>query len=447
MAWTDALLRFLTWGGGVERRDHSADDGWMPVGSGSSGGSPTALVPFYASIRHIVDFVSTLPVDAYRKEQDADGRERRVRSAIPQLIRRLDEPGGPGVGTWIGQWAYGLAVHGNAVGFITDWDGFGYPTSVRWLARHDWSFDEWSKQWYVFGAPVPSQMIIHSPWIVPNGKTLGLSPVEHFREFWQAGMSAQEYSDVSRGGGIPPAHLKNTAKTLDATAAQAVQTRAVRSFATGKPFVTGNDWDLDITTIPPNQAQFLNTLQLTANQTAAIFGIDPREIGGSATESLTYSTDESRSMNRANNMRPYLVRFESMTSRMLPNRQFLRLNVDATIRTDIKTRTEVVGAQIADGRMSVNEARALEDRDRVPGGDAFNIASQSTRSESAAKLVQQMYLGVGKVITLREARDLINDGSGADLDLDVGAEQVHADLPPLPSPDQEPAPTSEGGSA
>ena len=370
MAWTDALLRFLSWGG-MERRD--ATDSWEPVGSSGASSNPTGLVPFFAAVRHIVDFMSTLPVDAYRKEADADGRDRRVPATLPALIRRLDAPGGPGVGTWIGQWAYGLAVHGNAVGWVTDWDGFGFPTSVRWIARTDWSFDEWSKQWYVFGQPVPSQMIVHCPWIVPAGTTLGLSPVEDFAEFWRAGRAAQEYADVSRGGGIPPAHLKNTAKKLDSSEASAIQGRAVRSFASGKPFVSGNDWDLTLTTIPPNQAQFLNTLQLTANQTAAIFGIDPREIGGSATESLTYATDESRSLNRANNMRPYLVRFEQMVARLLPERQFVRLNVDATIRTDIKTRIEVEGAQIQDGRMSVNEARELEDRAPVPGGDFHNV--------------------------------------------------------------------------
>lgn len=155
--------------------------------------------------------------------------------------------------------------------------------------------------------------------------------------------------------------------------AEKIRDRAVVSFASGKPFVTGKDWDLAFNTIPPNQQKFLDVLQLTANQTAAIFGIDPREIGGSATESLTYATDESRSLNRANNMRPYLERFESMMTRILPVQQFVKLNVDATIRTDIKTRTEVIGAQIKDGRMSVNDALALEDRPPVPGGDFHNV--------------------------------------------------------------------------
>lgn len=352
-----------------EQRSGSGWDEWVAGGSGpGAAGAATGLVPFFASIRHIVDFLSTLPVDPYRK----DGSKREP-SPLPQLFKRLDEPGDIGVGTWVGQWAYGLAVHGNSVGWITAWDGLGFPTAVRWLGRSDWHYDESARQWHVFGQPVPSQMIVHSAWIVPPGKKIGMSPLEDFRAFWSAGLSAQEYADVSRGGGIPPAHLKNNAKKLEALEAENVQSRAVRSFASGKPFVTGADWDLNVTTIPPNQAQFLQTLQLTANQTAAIFGIDPREIGGSATESLTYATDESRSLNRANNMRPYIVRFEQMTSRLLPERQFIRLNVDATIRTDIKTRIEVEGAQIADGRMSVNEARALEDRDEVPNGDFYNV--------------------------------------------------------------------------
>ena len=335
--------------------------------SGSSKGA-TGLVPFFGAIRHICDFMSTLPVDGYREAGDD-----RSKMTLPQLFRRLNHPGDIGVGTWIGQWAYGLAVNGNAVGWITETDGFGFPTAVRWLSRPDWTWDEHSKLWYVFGQPVPESRIVHSPWIVPPGKKLGMSPLEHFKEFWDAGLSAQEYSDVGRGGGIPPAVLKNTAKTINAEEGATVQTRAVRSFASGKPFVTGNDWDLTMTAIPPNQAQFLKTLQLTANQTAAIFGIDAREIGGSATESLTYATDESRSLNRANNMRPYLVRFEQLVSRILPELQYVKLNVAATIRTDTKTRTEILGAQIADGRMSVNEARALEDREPVPGGDFYNV--------------------------------------------------------------------------
>jgi len=351
-----------------KREQRAFDDSWQSVGSPKRlRADAPALVPFFAAIRHIVDFLSTLPVDAYRKDGDT-----RTPISLPPLLSELDKPWNIGVGNWVGQWAYGLAT-GNAVGYINSVTGFGLPADIRWLRFGEWSLDEWSGQWYVNGNPVPRERIVHQPWIVPPGRRLGLSPVEDFSAFWAAGLSAQEYADIKRGGGLPPAHLKNDQVTLSPEQSLAVQDKAVKSFATGKPFVSGKDWTVTPISIPPNQIQFLQVMQLNANQTAAIFGIDPREIGGSATESLTYATDESRSLNRANNMRPYLVRFEQMIARLLPERQYVKLNVDATIRTDLKTQTEVLGAEIADGRSSVNEARALKDRAPVAGGDFHNV--------------------------------------------------------------------------
>jgi hypothetical protein len=204
-----------------ETRAMAVPDGWSEL-SGSSSSDAIGLVPFYASIRHIVDYLSTLPLAAYRK----DG-ETRAPAPMPRLLSRLNDPGDIGMGNWVGQWAYGLAVHGNAVGWITEFDGYGYPLGIRWLKRTDWSYNDTGKQWYVFGQPVPSERIVHTPWIVPTGATLGLSPVEHFQAFFRAGMAAQEYADVSRGGGTPPAILKNTRLTLDAEQAAAVRDRAV----------------------------------------------------------------------------------------------------------------------------------------------------------------------------------------------------------------------------
>lgn len=360
------------------KREVRDDQGWTSWETGDDCLGPTSralnLVPFFAAVRHIVDFLSTLPVDGYRVEGGA-----RVPRSTPALLRRLNEVGDQGVQSWIGQWAYGLAVHGNSVGWVTTVDGFGFPIGVRWIGRSDWSYDESTRQWFVFGHPAPRERIVHSGWIVPPGKTLGLSPVDNFASFFKAGKAAQDYADVTRGGGLPPATLRNTAKTIEPTAAGLIQDRAVRAFATGKPFVSGNDWELKINDIPPNQLRFLDTLQLTANNTAAIFGIDPREIGGAATESLTYANDESRSLNRANNMRPYLERFEFMVSRLLPERQFIKLNVGATIRTDIKTRFEVYEIERRIGTRSVNEIRRLEDREDIgPEGDSYEPLRSTT---------------------------------------------------------------------
>ena len=372
-----------------ETRSHwFGTDSYGPTG-GHRVSEETAprLAPVFAAYRHIVDYTSTLPIDAYM----GDGASRKE-TDLPELLAGQDDEGGPGLPSWIGQAVYGLAT-GNAVGWKTRTDKFAYATDVAWLHWNQWSYDELSRQWTVFGENVPSSQLVHIPWIVPPGRRLGLSPIEHMAAIICAGMSAQEYADVKRGGGIPPAVLKNTQKTLQGDAADVIKARAVASFAKGEPFVTGADWDLSLLTIPPNQAQFVQTLKMSANQIAAAYGIDPTEVGGEAANSLTYSTEELRQINRAANMRPYLTRLERGLSRLMPMKQYMKFNIDATMRVDLKTRTDVVGAQILDGRLSVNEGRALEDREPVAGGDFHNIPRSVVTGDTAPPRIRQQAEG------------------------------------------------------
>jgi len=392
-----------------------AGDVFSP-GRSVSTGEATHLAPVFGAYRSIIDYGSTMPVVFYQR---GTGRTRE-RIQWPELANRVDAE--MGLGNWIGQMLYGIVSRGNAVGRAESVDSWGRPTMISWAK--DWSFsdlgtsDQGDDRWWLDGGSMPNRLVAHVPWIVPNGRRLGLSPIEHFAAIIRAGLSAQEYADVARGGGLPPAHLKNVAQVLDDQAATHARERATRSFATGKPFVTGKDWDLTLMAIPPNQAQFVETLKLSANQIAAIYGIDPREIGGSASESLTYTNDESRALNRAHNMRPYLRRIESAVSRWLPPGQFMRFDIESTIRVDSKTSTEIIGSKIADGRMSVNEARELEDKKPVDGGDFHNVPRPAERpspegdlaptARDAAETIQKIYLGVDKMITADEARAIAN---------------------------------------
>lgn len=323
------------------------------------------LTPVFAAIRHIVDYVATLPVDFYR--YGADGQ--RTKATMPDLVRNItDEVGWE---TWIGQLTYGIVTVGNAVGRATRINGFSRPAMIEWSAN--WSGGD-DGPVMIDGRIVPPASLVHVPWIVPPSKRMGLSPIGHYAAIVRAGLSAQDYADLRRGGGLPPSWLKNNGrKELTEDQANAMRARATAAFATGKPFVHGADWDFGVVSIPPNHVQFIETMKLSANQVAAIYGIDPREVGGQSGDSLTYTNDESRALNRAHNNRPYLTRIEHAMDRILADQTHMKFNIDATIRADIKTRTEVIGAQLADGRVSLNEARALEDRAPVPGGDFHNM--------------------------------------------------------------------------
>ena len=327
-----------------------------------------ALAPVFASIRHIVDYCATLPIDFYRK----DGGARVPMSSAPMLFRNLIDAGE--LEPWLSRLFYSLVVRGSAVGLILARDGQGVPTVIEWLPMDNVHVDDRnfrSPVWRVGGQVIPSRDLMHIPWLTAPGRTLGLSPLEAYAAAVNAGLSAQEYADVRRGGGLPPAVLKNNALTLSPEESSAVQSRAVKSFASGKPFVTGSDWDLSLPTIPPNHTQFIETLNLSANQVASIYGIDPTEVGGEPPGSLTYSTDETRQIKRAHNMQPYLIRVERAFSGRLLLPQFMRFNVDAKIRADLKTRWEVNRVRVEMGAASINEIRAQEDEAPIPGGDSY----------------------------------------------------------------------------
>lgn len=357
------------------RSERRSKEGWVDFGHGGPTESQavaraTRLGPVFASLRHIVDYTSSLPVDAYQGRAG----EARIPAPMPELLRRLENPLNSGIGTWFGQAAYALAADGNAVGYTPN------PETVTWLHRTEWSFDELSKQWYVLGRPVPRDWVVHIPWIVPPGRTLGLAPIEHYASIVSAGLSAQEYADMKRGGGLPPTTLKNTTQVIDHKAAEVIEARLSQRFAQGRPFVFGRDWEFGVTQIPPNHSQFIETMKLTASQIAAIYGLDPTEVGGQAADSMTYSNEEMRQIKRAANMRPYLVRLEQGVSRLLDTNVHVAFDIDATMRVDAKVQTEVIGMQVADGRMSVNEARAVKDMPPVAGGDFHNIPTPASKA-------------------------------------------------------------------
>lgn len=354
----------------AEQRDLT-DVPWNVGGdSGASVSQDRALhlTPVFAALRHITDYGSTLPLKSYRKI----GEDERVPITLPKLFSDLRTDGR--LVPWLSQGLASLAIRGNAVGLKVAIDGFGFPASVTWLSMDRVRVDDSTGigQWFIDGRQVSRLDLVHIPWITVPGRTLGLSPIEHYAATINAGLDAQSFgNDWFKGGGFPPAVFKNTEKVLPKDAASKIRAQLAQSIRSRQPLVTGKDWDYNPITIPPEQAQFIETQKLSANQVAAIYGIDPTEIGGEAANSLTYATEETRQINRAANMRPYLHRFEEAFASWMPARQYVKFNTDATIRIDTKTRHEVAVMSRSIGLRSLNELRALEDLPPVPGGDVY----------------------------------------------------------------------------
>jgi HK97 family phage portal protein len=211
--------------------------------------------------------------------------------------------------------------------------------------------------------------LVHIPWLTVPGQTLGLSPIEHYALTLGVGLGAQSYgAEWFAAGGVPPGTYKNSEQTIDQATATTIKTRLMAAIRSREPLVYGKDWDFNAISIPPQEAQFVETQNLTANQIAAIYGIAPEEIGGVPANSLTYNTEERRQIRRVADLRPWLVRFETGLSALLPERQYVRFNADATVRADLKTRYQAHHLALEDGWKNRDEVRGAEDLEPLPAG-------------------------------------------------------------------------------
>lgn len=357
---------------------------WIAGGDRYNSGQPALekairLAPVFSCGRILASTVSSLPLHAYRAVDD----QHVPMSSLPQLFQR------PAVRGTLRDWLFRLmtsmAYDGNAFGLVTNFDGFGYPTGIEWLNPSEVTVEDrmpsgpgsYSQPVYRWGGSViPNDRIVHIPWFVVAGRVRGLSPLGAYSATVRTGLSAQGYSaDWFDSGGVPPGTFKNSQKVINQEQADQVKARLVSAVRSHEPIVYGADWDYNAIAVPPGEAAFVETLQLSATQIANIYGIPAEMVGGSTGGSLTYNNieqDQIRLLQFA--ILPWLSTLEAAFFGLLPERQYVRFNVDALIRVDLRTRHEVYRIDRAIGLKNIDEIRGLEDLPPLPNGEGQSYA-------------------------------------------------------------------------
>jgi HK97 family phage portal protein len=354
----------------------------------NSADSALTLGAVYSAVRLLADSVASLPLRVYR---DTGSRPVRVNSSP-----LFDQPAVYGtLYDWLYQLMTSLLLHGNAYGLVTSRDGFGFPTNIEWLRTEMVSFQEdptynpMLAQLYYMGREIPREQIFHVRAFTRAGHILGLSPIRTFGPVIAAGLGALQYgNDWFANGGIPPGTFKNTQKTIDPVDADIVKQRLTAAIRTRQPLVYGSDWDYSSIAVPPDEAQFLSSMKLTATQIAAIYDLPPERVGGEPGGSLTYATQEQDQLRLATTTGRWCTRLEHAFYGLLPERQYTRFNVDAMIRTDLKTRHEVFMLDRQMGLKSIDELRAIDDLEPLPDGEGKDyspLAVAVAEANAAAK--------------------------------------------------------------
>jgi len=391
--------------------------------------SSLQLLTVYGCVRMIVDAISTMPVDVFRKDSSGNKLEvdRPPWLANPTPALRWTQ--------WSGQVLTSLLLHGNAY-VLVQRSGSKIvelpvldPMSV--MVRRNGG----RKEFVVNGQVLPAE-IMHLSGLMLPGSDVGLSPVEYARQSIGLGLSAVEFGSrfFDSEGNMPGVIEIPTKAQPEYMQAMARSWRRNRSRSNrGMPGVLSEGATWKPTGVTNEQAQFLATRQFTASEIAGqMFLLDPSDLGIAVTgTSLTYSNLEQRNARRLQvTFLPWIIRIEQAVSALLAQPGFIKLNVDSLLRGDsaarwatyeAAARINLAAAQIGQPPVLLTaEMREFEDLDMV---DAALSASPSLSVSEQALMLQKLYLSVGVILTTDEARDMARI-AGVDLPADYSPDEL-----------------------
>jgi len=336
-----------------------------------SGGSPLMaasaeaalrLIPLYAAVTGIADDISVTPWHGYQSAAGGWGER------LASQPRLLTDPAGDGTGfiPWMNQGVSSACLWGFGFAQVLSRDpATDTPRVARWVHPGRVSIDEQQGSRAVFsvdGKTITDYLYVPGP-VLP-GSIRGLSPVALFRMQFGKSLKAQKYaSDLFDRGVMPVGVLRNSGRTIDPEVGAVAKSRFKSDVANRDIFVTGNDWEWTALSAPSDDATFLETIKAGATEIAAIYRVTPEDIGGVTGTSMTYSTLEMNQQNRNRRaLLPWVRRFESVLSYALGPGQYVKANMDALIRPDLKGRMEAHEIALRIGLETLPEGRALEDK-------------------------------------------------------------------------------------
>lgn len=337
--------------------------------------------PVFQAVRIISETVATLPIHVYRRDQD--GRRRQDDLIVADLLRWEPNPEMTAV-QFREAWVAHAISWGNGFAEI-ERDGLGRairlwllpPSSVtvsRDLAGN--IIYQYREQ----TGPVitlPQNDVLHLAGPGFDG-LVGYSVIQKAREGIGLALAAEQFGSALFGTGARPSGILEHPGRLSDDARARLRGDWERLHAgidnAHRVAVLEEGLKWTQTSIPPDDAQFLQTRNFQIEEIARWFNIPVSKLrvkdGGSYA-----SLEQENSAFLSECLRPWLVRIEQEVRKklLLPESAALYCehNVDGLLRTDLQSRYSAYSVGRNWGWLSVNEVRALEQLEPIQGGDQY----------------------------------------------------------------------------
>lgn len=315
----------------------------------------------WGCLRLRADLISTMPVDIFRRVGGVQ-----IEQAKPPVFVT---PGGKQL-RWT-EFVYSTQVDldsvGNTVGLITARDGLGLPARIELANADEVTFRGKGAKLTkirIGRDEYDPEQIWHEKQYTISGCPIGLSPIAYAARTINGYLSAQEFTDDwFSNSTVPGGHLKNTAKTLKKSEANAIKENFKASVQSGDVWVSGNDWEYSMLSAKASESSFLEVIKASVPEVCRFLSVPADLIDGeSGSSSITYANISQRNLQLLIiNLGPAMIRREEAWSTgLLPQPRYAKLNADALLRMDPKTRSEMLGMQVEKRLRAPSEAREYD---------------------------------------------------------------------------------------
>lgn len=160
----------------------------------------------------------------------------------------------------------------------------------------------------------------------------------------------------------------------------------------GKTAILWDDADYVPLSVPPEDAQFIETMKLKTADIAAIFGV-PLNMLAQSDKTATYASAEQFAIEFVKHTaRPLAVRIEQAFNKGLLSKEpdlFCQLDLDALQRGDSQAQASYFSTLAQNGLMSRNEARRKLNLPEIDGADELTVQSNLIDLDKLASVVSK----------------------------------------------------------
>lgn len=358
------------------------------------------IVAFFSAVSLISDTISTLPVGAYRRVNG----ERQAVFPRPQWVDQPDVD--QTRSAHFQQVLVSLMTFGNSYTRVFR-NGQGEVVNLVVLDPMKITVTRSAIGRKIFhyegeANALTSDDLIHITDLIEPGAIKGLSRVEKLKEALGVASSLQSYAarffgqgSTTNGiiefpGDLKPDQAKQLRDGFDSAHKGFRKAHRTGVLTGGAKYVS--------TTVANDAAQFLESRRFAVEEIARAFNIPLSMMGIPGTQSYA-SVEQNAIQFVTHTLRPYIEKIEWSYSKLLPNQEFLKFNVDGLLRGDFNSRVSGYNSASLTGWLSVDDIRRYEDLPAVEGGNVYRVPLANINLSAASLVEQQERVKMAKTLT------------------------------------------------